>query len=122
MFTFARPTNWNDLPHINETAVLSESDEACLGELKEVLLKHEKAARFGVALLHKHFQLTDGEVLLEHCDEKARSLLTTPVRFEEIKEKAYRPTVWRFDGANNHGCSYCPTGKDGDHYGYKEPC
>lgn len=122
MPTDLRPTNWNGDPDIADVEALDAADEACLDELRSVLIKHRKASRFGVTLLHSHFKLADDEVFLEHTDTVARTLLSQPVRFADIEHKHYRPTVWRFDGEKAHGCSYCPTDAKGNHFGYKEPC
>lgn len=35
--------------------------------------------RFGMALLHKHFDLEPGEMLVEQTDQSARKLLIQPV-------------------------------------------
>jgi len=114
--------NWNDLPNIDDLDVLTERDEQCLKEIKGVLERHNRTRKFGITLLHSHFVLNDDEVFLEHTDAVARTLVSRPITITEIANKPYRPTVWRFDGLKAHGCSYCPTDKDGDHNGYKEPC
>jgi hypothetical protein len=111
----ASPMNWNDLPHINETPNIDETDESCLAELESVLRKHGKASRFGVSLLHSHFPLADDEVLLEHCDEEARTLSAHAVKFEKIVAGRFRPTLWRFDGRKNHVCGWCPTDENQNH-------
>jgi hypothetical protein len=122
MMTGLKPTNWNNDPDIADVANLNEQDQACLEEIKAVLTKPSRTARFGVTLLHSHFRLADDEVFLEHTDEKARTLVTSPIRFADIVHKHYRPTVWRFDGEKAQGCSYCPMDEDGNHHGYKEQC
>ena len=122
MMTDLRPTNWNDLPNIDDVEILTEQDEQCLNEIKAILDRHGRTGKFGVTLLHSHFRLDEDEVFLEHTDANARTLLSRPVKFSEIANKPYRPTVWRFDGPKASGCSYCPPGAGGRHSGYKEPC
>jgi len=114
--------NWNDLPDIADVEHLTERDEKCVDEIRAVLERYNRTSKFGITLLHSHFSLADDEVFLEHCDTEQRILLTRPVKLSEIKNRHYRPTVWRFDGAANQACSYCPTDRDGNHLGYKEPC
>jgi len=116
------PMVWNDLPDIQDAAGLDESDERCLEEIRTVVLKHGKSSRFGAVLLHRHFQLGDDELLVEHCDEVTRTLTTKPTSSDEVIERDYTPTVWRFDGAAPSACSYCPRDAGGTHNGYKEPC
>lgn len=120
------PMTWNDLPGIDDISVLDGTDEGCLEAIKEVIQRHGKERRFGVTLLHQHFVLGEDELLLEHCDFESRTLTTRPERATEIIARGYRPTVWRFDGAQTHGCSYCPTHEDDKghkrHDGHKESC
>jgi hypothetical protein len=123
MLTDLRPMNWNGDPDITNLEVLNTNDEACLEEMRAVLARHGKLSRFGVTLLHSHFKLAKDEVFLEQTDPLARTLLSSPVRYAEIRNQNYRPTVWRFDGEAAYGCSYCPTTPDGKrHSGYKESC
>jgi len=122
MITELRPMNWNDLPDIDDVEHMTEKDHQCLNEIKAVLDRYGRTRRFGITLLHSHFRLGDDEVFLEHSDEIARTLFSRPVKLSEIANKPFRPTVWRFDGVKAQGCSYCPTGEDKKHYGYKEPC
>ncbi|MFD0935605.1 hypothetical protein [Methylobacterium trifolii] len=44
-----------------------------MAEIKKVLEKHGKVERFGVNLLHKHFDLEDTEVLVESSDKRSRT-------------------------------------------------
>ena len=118
----AMPMNWNDLPHINDTPHISDSDEACLAELEQVLKEHGKTSRFGVSLLHSHFPLAEDEVLLEHCDEQARTLSAKAVKFDQIVTGGFRPTLWRFDGSKNHVCGWCPTDENQKHSGSPVKC
>ena len=50
------PTQWGRYEDINDVEPLNEGDQACLTEIREVLKKHGKRERFGVALLHRHFE------------------------------------------------------------------
>ena len=70
----ASRSTWNNLKHIDEVVPLGEIDTECLVEVRNVLLKHKMLDRFGVALLHKHFDLESDEVLIEYSDEQAKSL------------------------------------------------
>ena len=120
--TELRPMNWNDLPHINDVETVTPEDEQCLNEIKAVLERYGRTDKFGITLLHSHFPLADDEVFLEHTDEQARTLLSRPVKYSEILNKPYRPTVWRFDGEKAQGCAYCPLDAKNRHMGYKMPC
>lgn len=112
----------NQLKHVNDIEPLNVSD-ACLQDIRDVLVKHGCQDRLGISLLHKHFDLAPDEVLLERCDERKRILTIRPVKRSMIGASVIE-TQWRFDPTSITGqlsCdSYCPTGKDGEHYGYKD--
>jgi len=100
--------SWNDLPNIDDTPHLDAEDEYCMEEIKAVLLKYGKASRLGVAVLHNHFDLESDEVLVEHCDVSKRTLVSKPVKIEDmLTKKNYRPTIIRFDGERAQGCRWC---------------
>lgn len=98
---------WNDLPNINEVEQFNENDEECLNEIKSVLQKYNLTSRFGVALLHKHFQVSNDEILVESCDPKNRTLKTRTVKVSEAENLNLITTMWRFDGGITYRCSYC---------------
>lgn len=87
------PITWNDLPSIHDVEEINETDEQCLEEIREILEKYRKTKRFGVALLHQHFTLSDDELLVEHCDIERRTLITAPVKATEYITHHYLPTV-----------------------------
>ena len=59
---------FNALPHIDDIDPLNVGDHKCMEELRDVLEKHGKLSRFGITLLHRHFDLSDGEILVEYTD------------------------------------------------------
>ncbi len=95
----------NQLLDIDEVASISDEDCACLEEIREVLARHEKLSRFGIALLHKHFDLADDEILLEVCDEERRILVAKPAKRSEVSNDRIIQTIWRFDGVAGKTCS-----------------
>ena len=60
-----RPMQWANLPELHQTAALDDSDLDCLEEIRGVLSRHEKLARFAVHLAHRHFELAPDEILIE---------------------------------------------------------
>ena len=66
------PMKWSRLAHIDDVKPLDEADEAVLQDVREVLQKHGALDRFGIFLAHKHFDLHDGEFILEETDEEKR--------------------------------------------------
>src|SRR5260370_32755153 len=80
--------------NIDDIEPLSSQDTACLEEIREVLARHGALERFGVSLLHEHFEVADDEILVETCDIEARTLVTTPMKRAELGEEAIIQTNW----------------------------
>jgi hypothetical protein len=90
-------TNLRGLPDIDKVAPFSTKDEACFKELKEVLQKHNALTRFGISLLHDHFDIDDDEVLVETCDPERRILISQPVKRSDLAGVELVETNWRLD-------------------------
>ena len=87
-------TKLNQLPDIESVEALNEDDYACIDEIREVLLRHNKIDRFGVTLLHKHFEVGDDEVLLETTDKESRVPTIRPIPAKSISEIETAGTAW----------------------------
>lgn len=85
---------WASLSHIDDVDPVNEKDYEVLKELGEVLVKHGYQERFGVSLLHKHFEVGPGEIAMEETDEEARvsSIRVVPDNGDENTIG----TQWRF--------------------------
>lgn len=99
--------NWNDLDDLMDVHTMSSTDEECINEIQSVIEKYGLTGKFGVSLLHKHFDLENDEILLETNDPIQRELSSRPVKISEISSKDYIPTIIRFDDGQKYGCSYC---------------
>lgn len=86
---------WHHLSDINEIQPLMDADYDVLREIGDVLRKHRKADRFGICLLHKHFDLRPGEVLVEDTDSVGRVSTTKP-ELETGPAPSTIETMWRF--------------------------
>lgn len=73
-----------DLPNIDSVQPFSSTDESCLKDLNEVLRKHGAVSRFGINLLHSHFEMSDDEVLLEETDVIARKQTLSVIKKSEV--------------------------------------
>ncbi len=87
----------HNLPSIENTGPVSESDRSCMQDIEAVLKKHDKLERFGVTLLHKHFTLQPDEILVEACDSESRTLTITPLSAKGINPVHFIETSWRLD-------------------------
>lgn len=89
-----QPTQWADIPDVdNVEHGLSQNDVECLNEIRAVLAKHSRLERFGVMLLHKHFEVGQDECLLETIDSDRRELIVRPVSKSELGEAVQ--TQWK---------------------------
>lgn len=86
---------WSKLPRIEAIRHdLDGQDVDCLREVADVLKKHGKEWRFGVNLLHSHFDLTDDEVLIETSDPNDKSLWIRPIPAAEVAGEDVVETAW----------------------------
>lgn len=106
------PMQWADLKSINDVEPVNDGDLECMAEVREVLKRHGKRDRFGLALLHKHFEMNDGEVLVEDSDEETRELSIKPVRHEAVAKTV--PTIWMLLDEESRPVQYCKA--DGHRY------
>ena len=77
------PTSWSAVPYMSDIKALNETDVPCLKEVRDVLKKHGMLDRFGVTLMHKHFELDDDEIMVETIDFDTRELKITPMSKSE---------------------------------------
>lgn len=102
--------------HQRELEPLGDSDHKCLQEVRDVLKRHDKLERFGVTLLHDHFEMRPGEILVETCDEANRTLTLRPLAAEERETLNLAETSWRLlDGAALTGCYQTCVVQQGHH-------
>ena len=100
--------NWYDihnlayttLPTIEEAEELSDKDAACLQDVEVVLRKYGALDRFGICVLHKHFELEPDEILAELIDYEDRSMVTRPVKMSALPEARVTQAIWRLDGVD----------------------
>ena len=106
----------NQLLDIHDVKPLDDEDYECLEAVRDVLRRHGKSSRFGVALLHKHFDLDEGEILVEWTDVENREQTIRPESASEVDGSTIE-TIWQlgdgvaepvmrciqYCGANIHG-------------------
>jgi hypothetical protein len=115
------------LPDIDEVDARSEVDDACFAELREVLVRHNALDRFGITLLHQHFDTAEDELLVEEVDVESRTLTIRPVSRGEVVGRGVKETNWRLDSdAAVSACTpyqFCYVDSKNDHHrrsGHKE--
>jgi hypothetical protein len=94
MDTTARGTETG--PFLRRVTPRTAADDALFAELKDVLERHQAVSRFGIALLHDHFDMAPDELLAESCDTAARTLVCRPARRVDLRGVPL-DTMWRLD-------------------------
>lgn len=84
-----------------DVGVLRDDDRHCLDELGGYLARSDAWHRFGVWLLHKHFEPAPGEVFVERVIPMSRKTETAPVARSAFP--ALNTTAIRFDDAVTDG-------------------
>lgn len=88
---------WNKLDHIDDLESVTDSDIECMKEIEKTLNKYNCSSKFGVALLHKHFNLEDDEIFVETYDPASRTLTARPAKRSSLVENEYTETIWKLD-------------------------
>ncbi len=84
-----------DLPNVDSVKPRTKDDDPLFRELAEVLTRHNALDRFGITLLHTHFPIKEGEVLLETTNREAREQIIRPVRVSQAQLIGALETNWR---------------------------
>jgi hypothetical protein len=106
---------WRDIPHIDHIDKISPEDHECLEDIRSVLARHNRLKKFGIALLHHHFDLDETEILVESVDPQARTLSARVVPRSQVDLANAIETFWRF-GPNVgeiRAMTECPGGPAG---------
>jgi hypothetical protein len=90
------PTTLN-LLDFGDITPKSAEDDACFAEIRDVLARHGKLERFGLTLLHKHFEVYDDESLVEYSDPMTRTLTLKVVKDADLVNETVVETGWRLD-------------------------
>jgi hypothetical protein len=89
--------DYAELPHMDTTdvGVLHDDDRACLDALGQYLAGTDAWQRFGIWLLHKHFEPAAGEVFIEKAVTEPRGTQTAPA--DRTASGELHTTAIRFD-------------------------
>lgn len=115
----AMPMQWSEFQDIDDVEPMNDSDGECLAEVRNVLKKHDMLNRFGVALLHKHFDLSEDEILLETSDNDARTLILKPTKKADAGENNVGTIFALREGdieTMSHCHTFCKRGMMGNHF------
>ena len=96
-----QPMQWTSIKDLRDVAPLSAHDTQLLLELREVLIKHDAVDRFGVTLIHKHFDLAENEDMVEFTDPETRTLIIRPLA--DASQLKMIETSWKFSRNDSGG-------------------
>ncbi len=104
-------TKWSQINEAETVDGLSAADSDCLREVRDVLKKFGALDRFGINLLHRHFDIQDDEILLETTDMATRTQTVRPVKMS-YSEQELKVTAFRFVDGDQIGkpTLYCRGG------------
>jgi hypothetical protein len=101
-----KPMKWSELTHVDDVEPLGTSDEQVMEDIRNVLERHDALSRFGIFLVHKHFELAPDEYILETTDEDAREQRLSVVRGDNPDENTIQ-TMWQFDKYGETAVTQC---------------
>src|ERR1700709_106299 len=87
----------NSLVDIHDAELRDPGEAACFAELQGVLRKFGLEKKYGVTLLHKHFDLAADEILVEHTDIENRTLVSRPEKVASIPDQNLIEVTWSLD-------------------------
>ncbi|HTD41105.1 MAG TPA: hypothetical protein VK671_10830 [Mucilaginibacter sp.] len=104
------------LVDIGDVEPLNATDLPIMEEIYNVLKKHNALQRFGVTLLHEHFEINEDEVLIEMTDRNTRTQTIQPIDKDHPLLIDSIETSWRLDtGLPVQSCSCIRFGDDHSH-------
>ena len=89
--------NVNSLGNIDDIDGRLPNDDVIFAEVREVLRRHGVERKYGLTLLHKHFDIEEDEVMVEFTDIVGRTQISKPVKVQEISTKSLIEVTWRLD-------------------------
>ena len=116
-----QPMQWEPIIDISEVKPLTDDDKDLFSEVRDVLKKHNVLDRFGLNVIHKHFDIAENECLLECTDIENRTLVIKPIKVTEMDIKNTTVTQWRLSDGNavaEVGCRCARVGSG--HGGYHQ--
>lgn len=97
---------WASLSEIDDVDPINETDREVLEEIRNVLVRHNRTERFGVCLLHKHFEIGENEIGVEYTDVEGRTS-TIVVEPRDGSSGSVIETNWRFRKGESQNVTVC---------------
>ncbi|WP_082837066.1 hypothetical protein [Labrenzia sp. OB1] len=103
-----QPLSSRNLPSFDHAEPLAHGDEAFLQDIVGVMEKHGNLGRFGLCLIHDHFDVGVDEILLETNDPETRTLHLETVKLADLNADM-KFTSWdvsKWDGSDLRGADH----------------
>lgn len=116
-----QPMQWGNLPYMGDPDLIpfSGDDAECFREVRDVLMRHGALKRFGVFLIHRHFDVADDEEMTECTDHAGRMLTIAPRKKVDIDPDVTIPTNWIFTETEEVAAACCTCARNSQgHQGY----
>lgn len=93
-----RQVNWPAMPDMGEEALdgFSPSDSPMFRNIRDALVRNDALDIFGLYLIHKHFDISADEEMIEDVDFNQEIVRIRPRLRSEINIDAMVPTNWFF--------------------------
>ena len=104
-----QPMRWTAVPDVDSVEALGSQDHDVLAEIAGVLRKHGCVDRFGVFLIHKHFDLSDDEIPVEYTDVENREQITVVEKrsVDPHSDLKTMETAWKFESVTTESVTVC---------------
>lgn len=99
--------SWGMLPNISKVlAELNSSEEAFIDAISVLISKYQQSDRLALTILHSHFDVYEGEALVERYDPRRKLVHTAAYKdealrnFDNLAMKSWKFSVKPVDGLN----------------------
>ena len=113
-----QPMLWSETPDISEVAPFSDKDEECFREIRDVLKRYNALDRFGLTLIHHHFDVGEDEVMMEYTDAENRVQTVKPVKESDAENEDVTITHWKLADGDFPAMRTCVCARGDGHYGF----
>ncbi len=115
-----QPMQWGKIADLQNVPSIAADDIQCMKELREVLAKHKKLDRFALHLIHKHFDISDDEILVEYNDVSTREQYFKVEKINSETMKYAIPTTWTLEQMEPIARCVCAYRSNSGHLGRHE--
>lgn len=105
-----QPIEYQSIKKIEDLEPINEGDIQLMNKIRNLIIEHGAEDRFGLCLLHRHFDVGPGEYAIEESYEKDRKSVVEIKKLDKeplIDDPEYIPTTWKFTAENGTHVTLC---------------